>query len=43
MTIIWSSAVTEEMVKNLNDNEISLLIDLLDESVQEICESYEVA
>jgi hypothetical protein len=40
---IWSSTVTEEMVTNLNDNEISLLVDALDTAVQEVCENYEVS
>ena len=37
MTIIWSSAITEEMVSNLNDEQISYLIDSLDEAVAQIC------
>jgi hypothetical protein len=41
--IVWQSQITEEMVKNLNPNEISLLCDSLSDAVQEICESYEVA
>ena len=41
--IAWSSMLTQEMVSNLSDNDLSLLINALDEAVQEICESFEVA
>lgn len=41
--IAWSSMLTQEMVSNLSDNDLSLLINSLDEAVQEICESFEVA
>lgn len=40
---VWQSQVTEEMVANLNEHEISLLVDELNDSVAQICESYEVA
>jgi hypothetical protein len=40
--IIWESRLTEEMVSHLNDNEISLLVNELDETVAAIAESYEV-
>lgn len=42
--IIWQSTLTESMVANsdLNDNEISLLVNALDDAVAEICESYGV-
>jgi hypothetical protein len=41
--IVWQSQVTKEMVASLNNKEIETLTDLLDQAVQEICESYEVA
>ena len=41
--IAWSSMLTQEMVSNLSDNDLLLLINSLDEAVQEICESFEVA
>jgi hypothetical protein len=41
--IVWQSQITEEMVASLNSKEIETLTDLLDQAVQEICESYEVA
>jgi hypothetical protein len=41
--IVWKSQVTKEMVAKLSDKEIETLNDLLDQAVQEICESYEVA
>lgn len=40
--IVWTSAVTAEMVANLNEHEVGLLIEALDDAVAEICESYEV-
>lgn len=38
MTIIWSAQLTEEMVSNLNDQQVSELIDSLDDAVANICE-----
>jgi hypothetical protein len=38
--LIWSSAVTADMVKDLNEHEISLLINALDDAVAQLCESY---
>lgn len=40
--IIWTSAVTTDMVANLNEHEIGLLIEALDDAVAQICEDYEV-
>lgn len=39
---VWQSQVSQEMIdtSGLNDNEISLLINALDDAVAEICESY---
>lgn len=39
---VWKSSVTEEMVSELNDNEISLLVEALNEAVMEVCQNYEV-
>lgn len=39
---IWQSSLTEEMVVDLSDNEISLLVEALDQAVMEVCQSYEV-
>ena len=39
---VWESSVTEEMVSELNDNEISLLVEALNEAVMEVCQNYEV-
>jgi hypothetical protein len=36
--VIWSSTVTEEMVTNLNDEQVSELIDSLNDAVQQIVE-----
>jgi hypothetical protein len=40
--VAWQSTLTEEMIANaeLSENEISLLINALDDAVAEICESY---
>ncbi len=40
--IIWESKLTAEMVSNLNDNELSLLIDALNDAVAETCENFEI-
>lgn len=37
---VWKSEVTQEMVSSLSDQEIGLLIEALNNSVQEICESW---
>ena len=37
---VWKSEVTEEMVSSLSDQEISLLVEALNESVQEVCENW---
>jgi hypothetical protein len=40
--LVWESSVTEEMVSKLNDNEISMLVEALNDAVMEICQSYEI-
>lgn len=37
--IIWRSAVTEDMVRNLSQEEINELIDELNDAVATICET----
>jgi hypothetical protein len=37
---VWTSEVTEEMVSSLSDQEISLLVEALNEVVQEVCENW---
>jgi hypothetical protein len=37
---VWKSEVTEEMVSSLSDQEISLLVEALNEAVQEVCENW---
>lgn len=37
---VWKSEVTEEMVSSLSEQEISLLVEALNEAVQEICENW---
>jgi hypothetical protein len=39
---VWESSITEEMVSKLNDNEISMLVEALNDAVMEICQSYEI-
>lgn len=38
--ILWRSELTSEMVKSLSEQEISLLVEALNDSVQEICENW---
>lgn len=38
--IVWKSELTSEMVKSLTEQEISLLVESLNDSVQEICENW---
>lgn len=40
--IVWQSTVLEEMVEHLDENEISLLVNALNDAVAEICESYDI-
>jgi hypothetical protein len=42
MSNVWSSLVTSEMVKDLNESEISLLVEALNDSVMEICQNYAI-
>ena len=37
---IWKSELTNEMVSSLSCQEISLLVESLNEAVQEICENW---
>lgn len=37
---IWKSELTEEMVSSLSDQEISLLVEALNDAVQEVCENW---
>ena len=39
---IWQSSLTEEMVVDLSSQEISLLVEALDQAVMEVCQNYEV-
>ena len=39
---VWSSFLTNEDVAHLTDNEISLLVNSLNDSVMEICQSYDI-
>jgi hypothetical protein len=37
---IWKSELTEEMVSSLSGQEISLLVEALNDAVQEVCENW---
>ena len=37
---IWKSELTEEMVSSLSGQEVSLLVEALNDAVQEICENW---
>lgn len=41
--IVWQSTITEEMVEHLNPQELSLLINELDDVVAQVAENYEVS
>jgi hypothetical protein len=36
--IVWSSTITKEMVSHLNDEQISFLINSLNDAVAQICD-----
>lgn len=40
--IVWQSTITEDMVAHLDPQEISMLINELDDTVAAIAENYEV-
>lgn len=40
--VVWQSTLTEEMVANLSENDLSMLLETLDDAVAEICENYGV-
>ena len=41
---VWASSVTEQMVAEagLNDNEISMLVEALNDAVMEVCLNYSI-
>jgi hypothetical protein len=40
--VIWSSMLATDSVAHLNEQELSLLINELDDAVARICEDYEI-
>jgi hypothetical protein len=40
--VAWQSTLTEEMVSHLNEQEISLMLNSLNDAVEQICNDYEV-
>ena len=37
---VWKSELTEEMVSSLSGQEVSLLVEALNDAVQEVCENW---
>jgi len=42
MTTVWQSSVTSEMVKDLDPNEIEILIADLDDAVLLVCQDFNI-
>jgi hypothetical protein len=42
MTAIWQLTITENMVKHLNQNELSLFIDKLEDTTDEVLSNFDV-
>jgi hypothetical protein len=42
MTAIWQLTITENMVKNLNPMELSLFIDTLEDTTDEVLSNFDV-
>jgi hypothetical protein len=40
--VAWQSTLTEEMIAHLSEQEISLMINSLNDAVEQICNDYEV-
>jgi hypothetical protein len=40
--VAWQSTLTEEMISHLNEQEISLMLNSLNDAVEQICSDYEV-
>jgi hypothetical protein len=40
--VAWQSTITEKMISHLSEQEISLMINSLNDAVEEICNDYEV-
>ena len=42
MAIVWEFKVTGNMLKHMDDNQASLFFNALEDSIEEICETYGV-
>jgi hypothetical protein len=42
MSAIWQLIITENMVKHLNQNELSLFIDTLEDTTDEVLSNFDV-
>ena len=40
--IVWEFKITGNMLKHMDDNEVSLFFNALEDSIEEICEAYGV-
>ena len=40
--VAWQSTITEKMISHLNEQEISLMLNSLNDAVEQICNDYEV-
>lgn len=39
---VWQFTITDNMIEHLDPNELSLFINSLEDSIEEICANYEV-
>ena len=42
MAIVWEFKITNNMLKHMDDNEVSLFFNALEDSIEQICETYDV-
>lgn len=42
MAIVWEFKITNNMLKHMDDNEVSLFFNDLEDSIEQICETYDV-
>lgn len=42
MAIVWEFKITGNMLKHMDDNEVSLFFNALEDSIEEICANYDV-
>jgi hypothetical protein len=42
MSVVWEFKITDNMITHLDSNNLSLFINALEDSIEEICTNYEV-